>query len=231
MFDGNLRVGALKWSIATEPLVDHDAQRVLVAGRSWMRLNLFGSHIGDGAGHILRALVGTALGSQRDTEITQQNLVVAPDQHIFRFDVAVDEVLGMRVVQRLGDLFDVVYDLEKRDARPLGVAMAQRALRSVVHHEVGRAAFDAKIQHTHDMRVGQARNRLSLRAKSIDIMACQAGKQEFDSGLCLEVNVFAKIDLGEATLPQQANETIVTQALPGIVYLVAHTRPIRMKYF
>lgn len=69
MFDGDFGVCSLKWAIAGQPFVYHDAQRILVAGGTRVRLYLFGGHVGDGTRDILGILVRTALRGQRDAKI------------------------------------------------------------------------------------------------------------------------------------------------------------------
>ena len=92
-------------------------------------------------------------------------------------------------------------------------------------------AFDAKIQHAHDMRMYEAGNGLRLAAKVLDIIVCEPCMEQFDGGLCFKVNMLAKIDLGKPSLPQLTDESIIAQALPNIIYLVCHARPLLLNFF
>src|SRR5579863_1439275 len=91
MFDRYLDGRTLKREATTEPFVDDDAEGILVAGRSWVSLNLFRGHVGYRAGDLLCTLETRALHNDSYTEITQQNFVVTPNQHVFGLDVTVDE--------------------------------------------------------------------------------------------------------------------------------------------
>src|SRR5438874_3138495 len=83
---------AVKGAISAEPFIDDNAQRVLVACRSWFALNLFRSHVGDGANDILSPVVTRTLGNERNAKIAEQNFVVASYQHILGFDIAVNQL-------------------------------------------------------------------------------------------------------------------------------------------
>src|SRR5262249_31620426 len=95
----------LKRRCATEPLVDDDAQRVLVAGRRRLAMKLFGGHIGgctdnprrNGGGAILCVVLVWTDGYAK---IAQHKRFVLCEQHIFRFDVAVYDLPIMGILQR-----------------------------------------------------------------------------------------------------------------------------------
>lgn len=55
-------IGAIEWQAATEPLIHHDAQCVLIAGGAGFSAQLLWGHIDCGAGAIGRmdAVIGTA---------------------------------------------------------------------------------------------------------------------------------------------------------------------------
>ena len=110
MFDGDLGKCAVKGPVSAQPLVGDDGQRILVTGGTWVRLNLFGGHVGDGADGFLCELSACTLRDHGDAEVAEQNFPVAPQQHILRLDVAMDDFLVVRVLQRARDLVDILYD-------------------------------------------------------------------------------------------------------------------------
>ena len=77
MLDGNLCKGTLKGTVSAEPFVDNDAEGILVAGGAWVGFNLLWSHVGDGSGHVLGALVARTLRHQGNAEIAEQYISVA----------------------------------------------------------------------------------------------------------------------------------------------------------
>ena len=108
MLGGDLKGSPTKRWYATQPLVDHRAQRVLVTGWLGLPLQLLGSQVERGSCDLLRqslGAVGLRTGSQcRQTKVTEQNLIPGAKQHISRLDITVDEVLLMGVLQGRCDL-------------------------------------------------------------------------------------------------------------------------------
>ena len=52
LFDGYFRQRPVERTIAAEPFIDDDAQRVLIAGRAGTRLHLLRCHVGDGSSRV-----------------------------------------------------------------------------------------------------------------------------------------------------------------------------------
>jgi len=77
--------------------------------------------------------------------------------------------------------------------------------------------LDTKIQHTHNVRMLQARNSACLGTELLDIAARQFGMQHFDGGLGLQVNVYAEIDISKAATPKVAHQAIVSKLLGHVV--------------
>ena len=94
------------------------------ACRAWMCLYLFGSHVRDGTRDIFSTLVGTTLRGEGDAKIAQQDLVVAPQQHIFGLDVSMNQSLRMRVVQGIRHLLDVCHYMQQLYACSFGMTIA-----------------------------------------------------------------------------------------------------------
>ena len=94
-------------SLATEPLVDDHAQRVLVTGWPRLALHLFGGQIRScprqrRVQHLCAGRV--CWQEQCQPKVCQQQLLASIQQHILRLDVAVDEALVMGVLQGRGHL-------------------------------------------------------------------------------------------------------------------------------
>src|SRR5689334_14958838 len=91
--------------------------------------------------------------------------------------------------------------------------VAQRPIGSVGHHEKGCVLFHPKIVDLYDVGMFQVSDQAGFVAEECYILACQLGAQDFDRSLCVQVNVFAQVDVSEATLAQQMSQTIVTKEL------------------
>ena len=58
MLDGNLCKRPVKRAISAQPFIDDNAQSILIACWARMRLDLLGSHVGNGSCRILGMLGG-----------------------------------------------------------------------------------------------------------------------------------------------------------------------------
>lgn len=107
-----------------EPFVDDDAQGILVAGGAWMALDLFRCHVGHGPTHVLCALIARTLSDDGDAEVGEEEAVVLTDEHVFGFDVPVNDTLIVSILEGIGDLIDVGDDGRKGERSAFGVSMA-----------------------------------------------------------------------------------------------------------
>src|SRR5438128_1458827 len=97
----------VKRAASTEPLVDDNAQGVLITGSAWMALDLLWGNVRHGSAHILRALIAGALSDNGNAKVRKQQLIVLSYEHVFWFDIAVDNALAVGILQSVGDLLDV----------------------------------------------------------------------------------------------------------------------------
>src|SRR5579863_9403522 len=88
-----------RW-IATEPLVDHDRQGILITGFFGFALTLFRGHIeGSPARSIDRVQGGSpCLREHSNAEITQSEFFVGANEDIFGLDVTVNDVFVMGIL-------------------------------------------------------------------------------------------------------------------------------------
>src|SRR5579859_11396 len=91
--------GAEKGALAAEPLVDNDAQRVLIAGRARFPHDLLRSHIRDGASSFLRIQRTATMGDRSDAKVTQPDLIGWTQQEIIWFDISMDQFAIMGILQ------------------------------------------------------------------------------------------------------------------------------------
>lgn len=105
-----VNVAVSKWERATEPLIDHHRQCILIAGKHRLTGEHLWSHVGGRAWEICGGLHcrSSRLGHHSNAEVTEQEFALLVNQHVVRFDVAVDNVVFvMRVLQSIGNLCDV----------------------------------------------------------------------------------------------------------------------------
>ncbi len=125
MLAGNLVKRSLERALTNQPFIGDHSQRILIAGRARMPLNLLRSHISCRACYRLRALLARRLYKRRNPKITQQHLATAADQHILWLHIAVNQPLVMRVLQRLGNLLEIGRNRGRRERHPPRQRLAQ----------------------------------------------------------------------------------------------------------
>src|ERR1700730_15771006 len=137
MLNGNLGKRPLKGAFARQPFVNDDSQGVLIAG--WLRvtLELLGRHVGYRANDIPRQLAARilGLGHRGNTEIAEQDLVIASQQHILWLNIAMDHFLIMSILQGIGHLFDVGNDMSDWHPRTPWVWIACSAIWRIIHNQ------------------------------------------------------------------------------------------------
>src|SRR5205807_3039376 len=90
-----LRKRPTKRAISTHPFINNNPQCILIARWTWLPLDLFGRHICNGTHNILRTLVTRTLSDQGNAKVTEQNIIVSPQEHVLWFHVTVNELFIM----------------------------------------------------------------------------------------------------------------------------------------
>ena len=146
------RAAALKGRMSREPFIGDDAQRILIAGGFGVPLDLFGGHIVDGP--FGQVMVVWSQGTRRrsDAEVADHELLIVVKQYIFWFQVAMNDLLIVRVLQRGRYLTHVASHLFGREQYSSFMAFSQTAMNGVRHHQKWRIrAIDAGIEYRHDV--------------------------------------------------------------------------------
>src|SRR5947209_9678793 len=102
---------------------------------------------------------------ERDTEIAQQHRIMLAKQHIFRFDVAVDVMLIVGILEGIDDLFEIGKNSDGRNNAATEMAATQRTIGSEVHDQKWRAILHIEIIDADDVGMAQAGNDARLPAK------------------------------------------------------------------
>src|ERR1700674_2689912 len=102
MLRSDLKGGALKRGRTAKPFIDNDPQGVLITCRSGTALQLFWCQVERCSRDLLGYFMGTVRmgmwSKQRQAKVTEQDVILGTDEHIFRFDIAVDQTLVMGIV-------------------------------------------------------------------------------------------------------------------------------------
>src|SRR2546430_7147016 len=114
----------------------------------------------------------------------------------------------MRVLESSSNLLNAGYRRPKWQARPLWVTRSRRSAGCIVDDEKGDIAFHTEFKHTHDVWMPQANQCLCFFEEALHFFFFGGGAQHFESSLTFEIQVFAEIDFGKASVSYMANEAV-----------------------
>src|SRR5450755_2118674 len=121
------------------------------------------------------------------------------------------------ILEGIGGLRDVGNNLCKLQPRAAWIARAQRSVGRVLHHKIGNAVLNREIEHADDMGMSYINQALRLDQKFFQPSLFQGCAQELDRRLSLDIKMFAQVDLGEPSLPQQTHQPIIAKLLPATI--------------
>ena len=122
-------------------------------------------------------------------------------EHVFGFEVTVEQVLIVGELQGRGDGARVGDDSQERYSRARRVKLSQVPIRSIVHYQVRGLVLDAEIEDTDDMRMHQVAQMTSFCEEVLGGMRIYPGVQDFDGNLAIEVDVLAQVDVSKGPFP------------------------------
>src|SRR5712692_6263174 len=158
------------------------------------------------------------MGEVGQAEVTKQDLIVWSQQHVLRLDIAMDQSLVMGILQRCRNLGDVRDDYVQGQACSSRVALAQRPIRGIGHHQEGDVIrIDAKVKQLHDIGVLQAEGGAGLVDKPFQVFGRQSGLQYLDSSWGVVMDLLAEVDITKAASSEEASELIVADSLANTI--------------
>jgi len=167
---------------------------------------LFGGHVCRTANHNARRRNWTRRrrfsDRARDAEIRHQR-VSRREQDVLGLDVPVDDLLRVRVGQRIGDLAKNPDRLGDRHFTFSREPHAKRFAGHVGHHVVQHALGFTGIDQAKDVRVLQLRDDVDLAEKAFRTQGVREVRpQHLDSDMAIVLDVLRQVHGGHAALPQ-----------------------------
>ena len=188
---------AVEGDVAREHLVEDDAERVDVGlAVDVVAQRLLGRDVVGRAEHA--AVGGQAVVAQRagDAEVGDLGRALGVEQDVLRLDVAVHDLVRVRAAERAGDLDRVGQRLVDRQPAEPADAVLERLALDVLEDDVGPVLVLAGVDHAHDVRVRELRDRPRLAPEALQLVGVggHLPVQELDGDPAFEVDVEGLID-------------------------------------
>ena len=207
--ENNRRGVAVEGLLAGGHLIERRSKRKQVgAAVEFLAPGLLRRHIGDGAqgaartGEVARGLVAVgrdtwvaAVVELRQPKIQQLRLAVFGDEDIRRLDVAMDDALGMRRIERVGNLNSQVE--QEVDRQRLAVdAMLERLPLEKLHREKGAAVVFANVVDRADIRMIEGRSGAGFAPEALQHrqLAADLVRQKLERHKAPQAGVFSLVD-------------------------------------
>ena len=143
-------------------------------------------------------------------EIHEPHPAARVDQHVLGLDVAVDDPGLVGVLERLGDLWHEVEDVALGD-RTVFQELPQARPLHIFHHQAVELLRLVDVEHRHDERVPQLRERARLAEEPLleGVIGLEVGPDDLDGDKPVQERLPTLVDHPHAAMTQQL------QALPG----------------
>ena len=143
------------------------------------------------------------VGRLRDPEIGHLHRSVIGKQYVLRLDVAVNDLMAVCVVERVGDLAADIHDIRKRKAALLLYELLERESLYKLHHDIGMALVLPHVDRVDEVPVGVPYRNLRLLAEAGRelLLAQKLGPQYLDGD-------FAAVSRSSLTIATPPEPTI-----------------------
>jgi hypothetical protein len=128
-----------------------------------------------------------------------------------------DELLIVRILQRVGYLLCVGDDACQRNEAASWMALPQSPIGGIVEYKKGDFIHDTEIQHAHNMRMHQTGEGARLPKKPLKIIAFYSGLEHLESNRRIEIHMLREVDIGKAAATDETRDAIISQLLSNVV--------------
>ena len=164
---------------------------------------------------------GAALEGLGQAEVEHLHLAVGRDLDVRGLEVAVDDALVVRGLERLGNLLRDAQRLDERD-RPAAQAIREVFALHQLHHQRAAAAGFLEAVDAGDVRMAERGQhlRLAVEARHAVLVVREVLGQQLQRDVAVQARVGRAEHLSHAASPELAGDAIVREGLTN------HVRPI-----
>src|SRR5438552_2910535 len=108
-----------------------------------------------------------------NAKVREQHFLAPSQQHILRLDIAVDDLVFVRILQGVGHLLDRRDDDRERDQAAFGIATPQRPIGGIIHDEKRHAFLYIVIEDAYDSRMHERSDSLSFLLEMLGLNTAQ----------------------------------------------------------
>src|SRR6266568_1438352 len=193
---------------AAEPFVHHHAQGILIAGGPSLLLNLLRGHVDGGAASLLLFPGFCTVSKGCNAKITQQDVVIWPQQNVLRLDIAMDALVIMRILQGPSYLIRIDHYGVQGQACSLRMTSAQGAIGGIGDdQERGIVLANAKSEKLGNVGMLEIEGAGFIDELSeflhhfleVDVVS-KVRLDHFDGSESLVMDMLAQVDLAEGAL-------------------------------
>ncbi len=215
--DGKISV-AIKRPFAGQQLIQHNARRKQIrAGIHGQTLHLFRRHVFEGADHGALCAGGFArVLNARHAEVCQFDAAVGFDQQVGGLDIAVHDVLPVRIVQCRQQLANHAQRLLQRIKFAAVQMVLQVFALNKLHDQIGHVIVAVRVIHADDVGVLQPGRRTGLGLEARLILHSGVLREVFyldglDRYSTVQIRVDRLIHQTHRALAEYANNVISTK--------------------
>ena len=153
-------------------------------------------------------------GNFGQAEVEDLGVSALGDENVGGLDVAMDDVLAVRGVERVGD-FDGQAEQDVHFERTSGDAVLEGQAVEVLHGDEGLSIFFADVVNGADVGMVQGGGGFGFAAETLERLAVLGDvfREEFQGDEAIEAGVFGLVDDAHAAAAQLFNNAVVRDGL------------------
>ena len=131
------------------------------------------------------------------------------EHHVARLHVAMDHLLAVRMIERVGDFGAVAEHIGRRQ-RSAREPVIECLAFEILHHQIGAAFVIADVEQAADMRVAEGGNRAGFRFESRAAVGSLGaiGVQHLDGDQTIQACIAGLVDLAHPAGPNQRQDLV-----------------------